>query len=139
MNHYLPITPALVEVVSPSTEEGIAAAYPGCKTDVTDADRLALYLHTLALAASKVADRIEEGTAGPSQVTALRALSAEVVAAAREANKYKDGPPPMHIVTARCPRCRAPFETCAPVQSWAVCPPCSGLGPTTRPKPDNRD
>lgn len=129
MNHYLPITPAFVDAVTGATDEGIGAAYPGYTGDVTDADRLALYLHTLALTASKVADRILDGTAGPSQVTALRALSAEVIEAAKEANKPKDGPPPMHIVSARCPRCRRPFETCAPVQSWAVCPSCSGLGP----------
>lgn len=137
MIHYLPITPALVAVVTPSTDEGLGGTYPGCVTDVTDADRLALYLHTLALAAARVADRIEEGTAGPTQVTALRALSAEVIEAAREANRPKDGPPPMHIVTARCPRCRAPFETCAPVQSMAVCPPCTALGPYDPTSQDN--
>lgn len=131
----LPSTPRIIEAIEEATTEGGGA-------DLTDADRLALYLQTLAIAASKVADRIQAGTAGRSQAVALKALSASVIAAGMprpEAGMpcgacdldvtlhprgYNCDKPHPANVEAICPGCGATFTTADPIDPAARCLAC---------------
>ena len=79
MSHKLTITPMLLAAIQEATDESGVA-------DLTDADRLALYLQTFAGIATNIAGRIRTGKANESHANRLDVFAAKVVEVAVAAN-----------------------------------------------------
>jgi hypothetical protein len=92
-SHRYPPTPYMIA----GLWEGATAAFEG---DFTAADALALALDGLALIAVAVADRIERGTATPTDAHHLRALSIDVLAAVSRSRDDREAGRPFTLPTA---------------------------------------